>query len=374
MAVTQKQIGERLGLTQQAVALALKGNTRVPEATRNRIIETAKEMGYTKFSNHHARMLINQRHGKRTPTGIMAVTLEPDYPGAPATGIPYFRAPLNGIEVEAGLRGLQILLAPSPLGKLPEKLSLLIAEGWVDGVICLSTQLQELDKSGLPIVMVGGSFPEVRSLMPDDDAGIRQVMQHLIDLGHRRFAYMGAKEHPSALQRLATFRNVLREQGLDVDEALIEQTKTWEYMEAHGEGLMNLIARDKARQKTGRKRAGGLPSFTAVVCYNDLMAMDAAQKARELGLRVPEDLSVVGFDDVSTQYHFHPAITSVRIPLLEMGRRSVELISGMVGYQEDSLTTTEAESWLDTQHEVFPVELVVRESSGPAPARANQLA
>lgn len=371
MAVTQKQIGERLGLTQQAVALALKGNSRVPEATRNRIIETAKEMGYTRYSNHHARMLINQRHGKRTPTGILAVTLEPAYPGAPATGIPYFRAPLNGIEIEAGVRGLQILLAPSPLGKLPEKLSLLIAEGWVDGVICLSTELQEVDKSGLPVVMVGGTFPEVSSLMPDDDSGVRQLMQHLMGLGHRRFAYMGAKEHPSALQRLATFRQVLREHGLEVDESLIEQTKTWEYMEAHGEGLLNLLARDRARQKTSRQPRGGLPSFTAVVCYNDLMAIDTAKKARELGIRVPEDLSVVGFDDVSAQYDFHPAITSVRIPLLDMGRRSVELLSNRVGYEEDTFTGASASRELSIQHEVFPVELVIRESSGTAPLRAN---
>jgi LacI family transcriptional regulator len=371
MTVTQKQIGERLGLTQQAVALALKGSTRVPESTRNRVIETAKEMGYTKYSNRHARMLINQRHGKRVPTGIMAVTLEPAYPGAPVTGIPYFRAPLNGIEIEAGRREVQILLAPSPTGHLPIKLPLLIAEGWVDGVICLSTELHELDKLGLPIVMVGGSFPTVDSLMPDDDSGIKQVMNHLIGLGHRKFAYMGAKEHSSALQRLATFRNVLRERGLEVDEFLIEQTKTWEYMEAHGEGLLNLLARDQMRQKACGAPPNRLPSFTAVVCYNDLMAIDTVRKAQELGIRVPEDLSVVGFDDVSNQYNFHPAITSIRIPLLQMGRRSVEIIWEKAGYQEDIPTGDSPKEHSPLQHEVFPVELVTRESSGHAPPRAR---
>jgi LacI family transcriptional regulator len=367
MAVTQKQIGEKLGVTQQLVALALQGDPRVAEETRNRIVQTAKDLGYHKYSNRHARILISRRHGKRATTGILAVILSPALPSSPATAMPYFREHLNGIEIEAGRRELDILLLPSDGERLPW----LIDEGWVDGVICVGSHehIYGLDKLDAPVVTVGCHFPPISSLIPDDAEGINKVIKHLIELGHRRIAYLGNSHNASGQQRFNSFRQRVAENGLELDDDLIEQVDSFEASTAQGEGLTSLLARDREHQIKQGLTPGRLPSFTAVVCFNDPMAIDTIRKAQELGIKVPEELSITGFDDTSTQYNFQPAVTSVRIPLFEMGRRAVQLICEDLARERtfgpktpvlDVLLMPKASS---VQHEVFPIELVVRESS-----------
>jgi LacI family transcriptional regulator len=368
MAVTQKQIGEKLGVTQQAVALALQGHPSVPERTRNRIIETAKEMGYHKYSNRHARMLTAHRHGKRAATGILAVLLDAPYPHAPATEIPYFREMMDGIEGEAERHEMDVLIVAVRNARLPW----LIAEGWVDGVVCIGNdELYGLEKLGLPIVTAGYPHSTVTSVMPDATEGVRMLVNHLIKLGHRRIGYLGTEPHPSGLQRLDAYRQVLKENGLEVDESIIQLMRAWREADAHGEGLELLLARDRQHQIKIGNPVSKLPSFSALVCYNDPMAMDSIRKAKELGIRVPRDLSVVGFDDVSTRYNFQPAVTTVRIPLQDMGRRAVQLICkqfalGSNGTGQSSLLTPVSTSTETVQHEIIPVELVARESTAKA--------
>jgi LacI family transcriptional regulator len=361
MAVTQKQIGEKLGVTQQLVALALKGDPRVAEETRNRIIETAKELGYHKYSNRYARILIARRHGKRATTGILAVILEPAPPEAPATAVPYFREPLNGIEIEAGHRELDILLVPSDGERMPW----LIDEGWVDGVICLGSleHLFGLELLNLPVVTLGCAFPSAHSLLPDDVEGMRQIVQHLIGLGHRRIAYLDARCNVSTIQRLTTYRQTLLNNGLKVDESIIFQMERFETATAQGEGFEALLAQDRAQQAREGIKLMRLPSFTAVVCFNDPIAMDTIRKAKELGINVPEELSVTGFDDVSAQYNFQPTVTSVRIPLAEMGRRAVQLICDVTHSEAHANGKSASLEQATIHHDVFPVKLAVREST-----------
>jgi DNA-binding LacI/PurR family transcriptional regulator len=362
-AVTQKQIGDQLGVSQQLVALALRGDPHVSEETRDKVVQAAKELGYNKFSNRHARILIARRHGKRATTGILAVILESAPAEAPATAAPYFRECLHGIEIEAGRRELDILLVPAKSERLP----LLIDEGWVDGVMCLGSHkhLFGLNQQDIPVVTVGCSFPSVPSLLPDDEEGIRKLMRHLIDLGHKRIAYIGTASTSSSFPRVLAYRRMLEENGLAVDESLIIELQAFESSTAQGEAFEELLAQDRQHQAKLGIAPDRLPSFTAVVCYNDPMAIDTIRKAQQLGIKVPEELSVTGFDDVSPQYNFQPTVTSVRIPLLEMGRSAVQAVCEIIVREAHSNRET-PQPKAHIEHQVFPIELAIRESSSKA--------
>jgi LacI family transcriptional regulator len=373
--VTQKQIGERLGVSQQLVALALGDSPHVSNETRRKITQAAQELGYHRYSNRHARVLIARRHGKRATTGILAVVLEPTHPEAPAIAVPFFRECLHGIEFEAGRRELGILSIPAHSEKVP----MLIDEGWVDGVICLGVHqnLFGLENLDLPVVTVACSFPTVHGLLPDVEDGIRELVKHLIDLGHKRIAYIGPGLSTPSSQRLKAYRRMLKENSLTIDESLIVQHAPYESTLARGEAFEELLARDRQQQVKKGTAPSRLPSFTAVVCYNDPMAIDTIRKAQQLGIKVPEELSITGFDDVSPQYAFHPTVTSVRIPLMEMGRRAVEFVCGNVPdanhHHSDALLNDSSAPRVDsvTKLEVFQVELVIHESTAKARAIDN---
>lgn len=329
--MTQKQIAERVGVTQQLVALALKGSPAVAVATRDKILAVANELGYSSHANRPARAMAAARHGTRVKNDILAVVFEA-MPHAPTMATPYFMPLVDGIEIEAGERQIDLFL----VRKNPSGLPWLLREGWVDGVILLGSHASvwEITRLHLPVVTLGSHLPGTPGITPQDAHGTQKATEHLIELGHRRIAFLGPRlDWPSAAERFSGYQNALLAAGLFLDEALIESTLA-EPLEVPGrEGMNRLLKRS---------------DFTALVCHNDPIAMGAIRAAQENRLQVPSDLSVTGFDDVSVAAGFSPSVTSVSFSSLEMGRAAVRML---------------LDSPLHERHEKFPVELHVREST-----------
>jgi LacI family transcriptional regulator len=347
MPVTQEQIAKRLRVSRQLVSFALNGAPGVSDQMRERIRLTAERLGYSLNTNQPARALAARRNKRRVRTGVLALVLPRSF-GEPIRRIPFFVPWLDGVEIEAAERDVALYLTSChPDRPLPR----LLREGTVDGIISTDTLDERLIQLRLPIALLGDAQPGCFGLAMADREGSRRVTEHLLELGHRRLAYVGhVTEFGHARERLAGFREALAARGLDCPAARIETTLWQQELAPAAEALRRLRARDR--------------SFTAVVCYNDTHAMGVVRGLEECGLRVPDDVSVTGFDDVSVERAFRPAITSLRFDRLLMGRRAVQWLCEQAARKPGRR---------ETGTETFPVELVVRESTAaPRPQRTGE--
>ncbi len=343
MAVSQKDIAEEIGIDRSLVAHALRGDPRVAETTRRKVEEAAQRLGYHASSNREARALVARRYGKKLQSGIIAVLLPPRFHGQPHRQVPFFMPLLDGIEIEAQERDLDVLLTAWHGGRLPR----LIAAGDVDGVICPFTTYDAtlLRDSEVPVIHVINGGPGTCDLLPDHSAGAYQATRHLLELGHRRIAYISMPlNNASHRQRLKGYQQALQEAGLLASAARVIEVEE-PTIEAGRAGMARLLAEGC--------------DFTGLICFNDLIAMGTIEQAQTAGLDVPGQLSVVGFDDVSDDYNFQPALSSVRFDRLAMGRRAVQLICETVEFRKIASRPRRKRA------EVFPVKLIVRHSSSP---------
>lgn len=340
MSVGQKDIARILGVDRSTVAHALRGDPRVADSTRLKVEEAAREMGYSVHSNREARSLIARRYGRKRQTGILAVLMLGRFHGEPLRSVPFFMPLLDGIEIEAGERDLDLYFSSWHHERLPH----LIAERGVDGVICMPStfDIPTVQSLGLPVVTVMNPEPGTLALAPDDAHGTGLATRHLIELGHTRIAFLGMPQDTiSHRLRLQAYRDAMSE--LDASPQWIEIVPG-PTRETGAKGMTQLM-----------KRA----SFTGLVCYNDLLATGAIDAAREAGLDVPRQLSVVGFDDVGEHYSFEPRVSSIRFDRFAMGRRAVQLICDAQQLEDKT------QAALQSEIELSPVELIVHDSTCP---------
>lgn len=347
MGVSQQEIAASLGISPSMVSHALRGDQRVAESTRLRVIEAAERLGYTSTSNHEARSLIAKRYGKRVLTDIIAVISETAISdGVFVPHLPYFAPFIRGIELAAAERGWDVYLCSAHDGKLPK----LVERGGVDGVICIGTPPEGLREVDVPVINSGRRGKGwVGDLGPDHGAGAALAVEHLLQLGHRKIGYLcfsvealGREPNPVAVGRLAAYRRTLEEAGIEVDERLVVSTIFSPSRSAGSQAMRELLDRGV--------------EFTSLLGYNDLVAMGAIDVLQEVGFQVPRDVSVVGFDDISREYGFVPPVTSIAFDHAAIGRRAVEAIGQ---YRERAGTGS------TYSNETFPVELIPRDSSGP---------
>jgi DNA-binding LacI/PurR family transcriptional regulator len=341
--ITQKGLAEKLGVSRQLVSFALNNYPGVAEETRQRVIAMAQELGYDAFANRDARALIAKRYGHRAETGIVAILLPPKF-DVPLRDIPNFSHTLDAMEREADRRGLDVLFCRMRNGQLPR----LIQSLYVDGVACVSSDpnfVRRITEIGLPALNIGLQSPGSCWISPDDKQGLLLTTQHLIARGHRQIAYLGhVTDVKNAAERLAGYKKALKNAALPVVDERIEASVTEQVMDAGAAAMERLLARDAQFQKSGK------PSFTALAAYNDLLGMGAVKCLKKHGLRVPEDVSVTGFDDVSSQYPNTPRLTSISYSRADMGTRAVSMICESQG------------EILATEGIRLPVSLVERDS------------
>jgi LacI family transcriptional regulator len=198
----------------------------------------------------------------------------------------------------------------------------------------------------------------VTNIVLDHHLAVEQALEHLHELGHRRIAFMrGPKAIPDSEFRWEAIQLVAREMGLRLDPALAIRIDSDGWSMKTGHHPMAPEIGYKPMQALLKKTR----DFTAIFCFNDISAIGAIRALKDAGLSVPGDVSVVGFDDIQSAAYATPSLTTVRQPLMEMGKRGAQVLLERIANREKEFPA----------EIVMKPELVVRESTGPALARTN---
>ncbi|WP_369239148.1 LacI family DNA-binding transcriptional regulator [Streptomyces sp. R21] len=321
---TSRDVAQAAGVSQAAVSLVLgdKWRGRVSEPTAERVREAARDLGYR--PNLAAR---NLRLG-RTRTVLLVV---------PALTTEFFAGVYTGAARVAAEHGFGVVLYPSPEGIGPARDPFGSARAALDGVIASSMAADALSAirgDQLPLVMLdsdpAGSHGAATVNLDIAD-GVRQVADHLLELGHRRFLHLAA-DIPSWTFEVRARQLAARVGAVRTALAPISV-----------EGA--LAAVEAALGEPG-------PRPTAVICDDDKLAVGAYKAARRLGLRIPEDLSITGFDDLGLATAIDPELTTIRLDAELFGERGMQALLAVLGGR----TPTPGD---------IPVELVVRGSTAP---------
>ncbi|ARZ70969.1 LacI family transcriptional regulator [Streptomyces albireticuli] len=304
---TSRDVARVAGVSQATVSLVMgeKWRGRVSERTAESVRSAARSLGYR--PNLAAR---NLRLG-RTRTALLVV---------PALTNEFFARVYTGAARVAAEHGIGVVLYPSPEGVGPARDPFASARATLDGVIASSMAAEALGalrEGGLPLVMLD-SDPEraeaATTVNLDLADGMRQAAGHLLALGHRRFVHLAADIDSWTFRvRAAALAEALR--GTPGTELSVVRAPL-----TVADGLR---AAEHALTRPG-------PRPTALVCDDDVLAAGTCKAARRLGLRVPEDLSVTGFDDLSLATAVEPELTTVRLPAEEVGEAGMRALMGVL--------------------------------------------
>ena len=333
--VTIREVADEAGVSIATVSRVLNGRDDVAPETRELVGRIIQERGYS--ANRGARALSAGR------TGLVGVLVPLVYPV-------YFSAILSGATEALQEHDLRAVLSPTG-HQHDREVTLLdrLMHGLTDGALIVlpeesSEELERLVDAGYRLVVIDPLMPlddRIASVSAAHTSGADQAMKHLLGLGHRRIAIIsGPRGWVATEDRRLGYHAALASAGILPDPAL-EVESNFE-IDGGEQAAFQLL--DMAEPPT------------AIFAFNDNHAIGALKAARIRGLRVPEDLSIVGFDDVEHATIVTPMLTTVRQPLAEMGRTAVSLLMRLMDRHS-----------LETLHVELATRLVVRESSGPVP-------
>jgi LacI family transcriptional regulator len=336
MSVTLKDIARKVGYSVTTVSRALNDYDDVSEETKQLIKRVAREMGY------HPHVIAQSLQRKRTNTVGFIIPATERY-----LSDPYFLELLAGIGDGAASYDFDLLVSTCKPMDPKERLvyERMVKGRRVDGIIvartrCNDERITYLVREGFPLVAFGrtASNLDFPYLDVDGEKGVCEAVEYLIGLGHRRIGFITPPMYLMfAEHRLTGYKRALQSNSLEFDPALVVEG--------------NLT------QSRGRQRMEQLldleDPLTAVITGNDLMAFGAMEAAQGRGLVVGRDIAVIGFDDVPLAAHFHPALTTVRQPIYEIGKRLSQMLIKIIEGEE-----------LAQRQIILQPELVIRESSG----------
>lgn len=332
--ITRKDVAERAGVSVATVSYVVNDGPRpVSPETRARVEKAIKELGY--FPNELARSL------RRKQTATIGLML-------PKLINPVYGEIAESLERVCTASGYTVMLTVT--GRDPakeQKLAETLRSKQVDGVVILPSEepypfLKLFQQANIPMVVLEHDLADTHCIFIDDRQGGRLAMQHLLSLGHRRIALIQRETlSPHGHLRGVGCREMLEESGIPLDPALVIVGKAGQ---AAGYAAMQQWL--------------ALPNPpTAVFAHNDMLAVGAIRAIFDAGLTVPADISVVGHDDTTIIDYLNPRLTTVKFPVMEMGRRAGQII----------LELAQNEGSLPARTIMLPVELVVRASTGPPP-------
>ncbi|HSY03185.1 MAG TPA: LacI family DNA-binding transcriptional regulator [Acidobacteriaceae bacterium] len=334
-----KQLAEHLHLSQTTVSLVLNNapaGRSIPQVTRDRVFEAARHFHYR--PNYFARSLRNSRS---MSVGVIVPDLSDGY----------FPVVMNAIESHL-LKSHYFYVTASHYRRpdLVEEYSRRLMERAVDGLLLVDTPAAITVPVPAVALSSHNPAPGVTNVVLDHDLAARLALTHLTDLGHQRIAFMqGAPDITDARYRWISIVNVAQEMGIEIAPERCMQLQEASQSPESGHHLM----RDLLELHR---------DFTAVFCFNDISALGAIRAICDTGLRVPQDISVIGFDDIITAAFSQPSLTTVKQPLRQMGLTAAEVLLERIA---DSEKEFPAEI-------VMEPELIVRESTGPAPRLSSQ--
>ncbi len=326
MSISIKDIAEKANVSPSTVSRALNDHPRISTDTKAQIQDLAKTMGYV--PSDLARSLVAQRS---TTIGLaIADFLDPFCVGL-----------ISSIE-DALVNGKYRVFVSSFYRERERELALLDAfyERRLVGIIVVGSQVGKAHnaqpyRAAMPAVLINcPHYPY--SVSVDQIMAARKAMEHLIELGHRRIAY--AQQDVSSTTgtaRLQSYRTALSDYDIQVDERLIVRTEG-----GIGGGIKAATQLLELSQPP-----------TAILCFNDMMAMGVINALQHRGYDVPKDCSVVGFDDLETSSYYYPSLTTVRQPIYQLGQRAVAMLFRLIHGDEN------------VSREVLFPKLVIREST-----------
>ena len=331
MAVSARDVARVAGVSVSTVSRALAKPEDVAPATRDKVLDTARGMGYR--PNLAARGLTTGR------TGLIGLIV-PDLEN------PFFASVVKGVQSKARDAGYAVIISDSDEDPGQEADLFRDLSKRVDGMVMCSPRAPDSVIIGLardcPLVLVNRRCGDVPTVEIDNLKGIRLAMTHLRALGHRTIAYVGGPSTSwSNMQRLAALGTVA---GQDADTELINLGSFQPYVSG-GVAAADLVIASEA---------------TAVLAYNDLVAYGLLDRFRQRGVRVPQDISVVGVDNLPMSALTAPSLTSVGIPLVNCGRAATAMVLSLVQHPDAP----------PVHHHDLSFQLEVRQSTGvvnPAP-------
>ena len=332
--VTLEDIARQAGVSVSTASRALKGHPATNEETRKRVMMVARELNYP-FAADRA-----PETPERSKTIAMLVT---------DIHNPYHNSIVQGLEDAAGYDNTNLVLMTTRNDPVREEQVVRRVTGdQFDGVVMLNSCLSEKtilaiqEQRLIPMVIFNYCIPHshIGCVIPDTRAAAYRAATYLISLGHRRIAYIGAENRTSQV-RMSGVQQALADADIPIDLDL----------------FINRLVGDEERGKLAmqalleRERPP-----TAVIALNDLMAIGAMSVVQNHGLSVPNDISVIGFDDIPISAYLFPALTTVAIPTYRMGQLAMQLIRRIQA----------GENKLQAEPIGLECPLVVRESTGPA--------
>jgi LacI family transcriptional regulator len=332
-AATIKDVARKAGVSITTVSNVLNERTdSMSERTLRRVRCVMRELDYR--PNALARSLVTQQ---TATIGVVIAEIE----------TPLFLHALNTIEPITRDAGYNVLMSNARDPSEEQEVVQVLLEKRVDGFIFLSVSemidddcVPELQRLGIPTVLVNRAerYPGLDQIEWDDLGGVVQAVDYLVDLGHQEIAHLcGPTQRRSGSQRLAGYRAALQHHGLPYRKEYVrpgDYTGDAASWQRSTRALLQLERRP-----------------TAIVASDDIVAAVAIKTIQQAGLRVPEDVSVIGIDDQHFCTYLNPALTTVRLPVLEAGRRAVEVVLARIAGKRS-----------EPDHISLPCSLIVRQS------------
>jgi DNA-binding LacI/PurR family transcriptional regulator len=309
--VRLKELAHFLGLDPSTISFVLNDTPgrSIPEETRKRVKDAAKQF------NYQPNLVARSFRNRRTLTlGVLVPELTDGYHTEVLTGV-------GDCLLAAGYLYLTAHHRHRP--NLVEQYSKLLISRGAEGMICIDTSLE--DVLPVPAVVVAGHrrLPGVTNVVLSHEKAAALTLTHLHALGHRRIAFMKGQPFSSDSEdRWQEIVRVCRRMEIEIQPQLIVQLE--QDMSSPELAYSEIRALFLTKQ-----------FFSALVCFNDVAAVGAIRAIRDQGLRVPEDISVIGFDDIKAAAYMSPALTTIRQPMAEMGRAAAQFIINRLNRTED---------------------------------------
>ncbi len=331
---TLQDVARRANVSPATVSRVLHNNAPVSEIVRARVLSTIREVGYTKTDTRPA------NHKQRHVVAIFIADILN----------PFFTEVVRGIETEGGDTLIPYLLNTNEDLDRERQVWNTLAPGQVDGVIVCASRLDDETvianylRLKVPMVLINRAIhhPEIPCITTDFQNGAYRAARHLIGLHHSRIAYLSGPAHAGSSQtRLIGIGDALQEAGMCLNPELCISSVP--NMDGAFQAMSALLALPEQERPT------------AVIVYNDVMAIGVLHALRAHHLRVPEDVSVVGFDNIAMAAHTNPPLTTVSQPKQHMGKLALQVLRQMI----------RGENALGEGYMLVESPLIVRESAGP---------
>ena len=332
--VSMKDISAVCGVSVATVSKALNDQSDIGQETKKRIRQVAEEMGY--FPNTAAKMLKTNRS-----YNIGVLFNHEDYSGLTHD---YYAFVLDSFKRTVEEKGYDITFINSSKTR-SERISYLehCRSRGFDGIaiVCAdfySQEIMQLVRGNIPTVTLDHIFNNTCAIMSNNVQGMQDLLTYIYEKGHRRVAFIHGADSSVTQSRLSSFYRTAAQLGMEVPDVYVSMAPYRDTAATYQETMRLLDLRERP---------------TCIIYPDDFAAFGGINAIKERGLRIPEDISVAGYDGIEMGEYYNPKLTTIKQPVEEMAKKTIRLLLDVIGERKEH------------QQIVFPAELVVRESTGP---------